>query len=85
MSIVRILSKIKHVLSKKQPESLVSASLRALATIASTMEPSEQAAVTELVPVLITIIEKDCNQAEAWEALLPASYVSHSHFNNHFR
>lgn len=37
------------------------------------MEATEQGALSDLVPILLTIIDTDGDQTEAWQALLPLS------------
>lgn len=73
-SIVSILGSIKAILDKKQSDFVVvSAALRALSSIATTLEAAEQGALAELVPILLTIIDTDGDHTEAWQALLPLS------------
>ncbi|KAF6750908.1 armadillo-type protein [Ephemerocybe angulata] len=85
-NVVRILANIKAILNKKQTESAVTiASLKALAAIASSMEPSEQGALADLVPVLLAIIEKGEHQTEAWAVLLPLSKQLGPRIIPHFR
>lgn len=74
--IVQIYGHLKRLVPRELDDGVSAGALKALKSMAATMEQEEHGAAAEIVPLALKATANRKTAEDAWQALLPLSYVS---------
>jgi U3 small nucleolar RNA-associated protein 10 len=77
-TIIQIFGHLKRFVAKEWDTGVSAGALIALKSMSATMEQQEHGAAAEIVPLALKATANPLIAEDAWQALLPLSYVSSS-------